>query len=210
MKEFWKYFWENIKNVVNDITSKDKERRRKQIPNLLTLIRGVFAPITIIPAVVTGHIYVAFALIAICSLTDSFDGWYARNYNAQSEFGALLDAICDKLFVLTLALPLAIVHTKWVIATLVLELIIAVVNSTSKLNGIDAHSSILGKVKTVVLDSSIALCYLDFIKPIHDPILGVTSILTNVMQVLCIIDYVTIYGTQKIKNIREKRQSEVR
>ena len=200
MKEFWKYFGENIKQVIKDLISKDKEKRRKQIPNLLTLIRGIFAPITIIPAVVTGHIYLAFVLIAICSLTDSIDGWYARTYNAQSEFGALLDAICDKLFVLTLALPLAIVHTYWVIATLILELIISIVNSVPRLNGRDAHSSMLGKVKTVVLDSSVALCYLDFIVKIPNNVLGVTSVFTNIMQVLTIIDYIKIYKNgNKIK-----------
>ena len=90
----------NIKIVIADLKSKDKEKRRKQIPNLLTIIRGFLAPFTIIPAVLTNHIYLAFGLIAFCGLTDCFDGWYARNYNAQSEFGADLDAICDKLFVL--------------------------------------------------------------------------------------------------------------
>ena len=106
MKEFWEYFVKNVKIVIADLKSKDKERRRKQIPNTLTLIRGFLAPVTIIPAVLTNHIYLAFLLIALCGLTDCFDGWYARTYNAQSEFGADLDAICDKLFVLTLTFPL--------------------------------------------------------------------------------------------------------
>ena len=101
MKEFWKYFVVNVKNVIADLKSKDKEKRRKQIPNVLTIIRGIVAPIIIIPAVLADNVYLAFIIIAICSLTDSFDGWYARNFDAQSEFGALLDAICDKLFVLT-------------------------------------------------------------------------------------------------------------
>ncbi len=197
MKEFWKYFIDNIKKVVKDITSKDKEVRRKQIPNILTLIRGILAPITIIPAVSSGHIYVAFALIAICSMTDSFDGWYARKYNAQSEFGALLDAICDKLFVLTLTFPLAYVHTNWIIAILILEFVISIINTYTKLKGYDAHSSVIGKLKTVILDASIALCYLDFIVKIPDQFLGITSILTNIMQVLTIWDYIKIYNEQR-------------
>ena len=206
MKEFWKYFWDNIRKIIEDVTGKDKEKRRKQIPNILTLIRGVLAPITIIPAVATGHIYIAFALIAICSLTDSFDGWYARNYDAQSEFGALLDAICDKLFVLTLAFPLVLKYTKWIITILVLELIISIINSVMELKGYDAHSSLTGKVKTVVLDSSIALCYLDFIIKIPDPVLGVTSIFTNVMQVSTIIDYYKEYRQQKMtKKLEEAK-----
>ena len=127
MKEFWEYFKENIKQVLSDLFGKDKEKRKKQIPNMLTLIRGILAPITIIPAVICQKLYLAFALIALCALTDSFDGWYARRYNAQSEFGALLDAICDKLFVLTLAFPLVFYYTKWIIGILVLEIIISFV-----------------------------------------------------------------------------------
>ncbi len=197
MKEFWKYFIDNIKKIVKDITSKDKEVRRKQIPNMLTLIRGLLAPITIIPAVSSGHIYIAFGLIAICSMTDSFDGWYARKYNAQSEFGALLDAICDKLFVLTLTFPLAYVHTNWIITILILEFVISIINTYTKLKGYDAHSSVIGKLKTVILDASIALCYLDFIVKIPDQFLGVTSIFTNIMQVLTIWDYIKIYNEQR-------------
>ena len=69
MKEFYQYFKDNIKIVINDIKSKDKEKRRKQIPNILTLIRGILAPITIIPAVINQKLYLAFTLIAICALT---------------------------------------------------------------------------------------------------------------------------------------------
>ena len=199
MKEFWKYFFENIKKVIKDLNSKDRETRRKQIPNFLTLIRGVLAPITIIPAVINREIYLAFILIAICALTDSFDGWYARKYNAQSEFGALLDAICDKLFVVTLAFPLVFVHTEWILLILIFELIISIINSYSRLRGYDAVSSMMGKAKTVVLDISIALCYLDFIVRVPEVILGVTSIATNIMQLLSIGDYYKRYREQVLE-----------
>ena len=199
MRKFLKYFIENLKKVINDLKSKDKEKRRKQIPNILTLIRGIIAPITIIPAVITRNLYLAFALIAICALTDSFDGWYARNYNAQSEFGALLDAICDKLFVLTLEFPLVFVYTKWIIGILILELIIAVINSIIKLKGYDAHSSIMGKIKTVVLDISIAICYFNFIVKVPEVVLGIFTIMANILQILSIIDYYKLYK-EKIPN----------
>lgn len=196
MKEFWEYFKKNVKNMVIDLKSNDKEKKKKQIPNLLTLTRGVFAPITIIPAVANRHIYIAFVLIAICSLTDAFDGWYARKYNAQSEFGALLDAICDKLFVLTLAFPLVFVYPKWILVILILEFIIAIINVYSKLRGNDAHSSITGKIKTVILDISIALCYLDFIINVSEILMGILSVFTNILQLFSIYGYYKIYKKQ--------------
>ena len=206
MKEFWEYFMENIQKIIKDIKSKDKEKRKKQIPNLLTLIRGIFAPITIIPAVITGHIYIAFLLIAICSLTDSFDGWYARKFDAQSEFGALLDAICDKLFVLTLAFPLVFIYTKWILTILIFELIISMINTYSRLKRNNVKSSIIGKVKTFILDSSVALCYLDFLIKVPEIMLSITAILTNVFQIICIIDYYMRYKRFDILNQLEYEQ----
>ena len=198
MKEYWQYFIQNVKIVIADLRSKDKERRRKQIPNTLTLIRGFLAPFTIIPAVLNKNLYLAFALIAICGLTDCFDGWYARKYNAQSEFGADLDAICDKLFVLTLTFPLAFEYTSWIVLILVLELIIALINSLYRIKGIDARSSIIGKVKTVVLDCSIALCYLDYLINIPDLAITIVTVLTNLMQLITIIGYIVKYRQERI------------
>jgi len=199
MREYWEYFIKNIKKIIEDLKGKDKEKRRKQIPNTLTLIRGFLAPLTIIPAVLNKNLYLAFALIAICGLTDCFDGWYARNYNAQSEFGADLDAICDKLFVLTLTFPLAFDYTSWIVLILVLELIIAIINSLYRIKGIDARSSKLGKVKTVVLDCSIALCYFDYIIAIPDLALTIVTVLTNIMQVASIVGYVVKYRQLKLR-----------
>lgn len=204
MKEYWQYFVQNVKGVIADLRSNDKERKRKQIPNVLTLIRGILAPITIIPAVLAGNIYLAFGLIAICALTDSFDGWYARHYDAQSEFGADLDAICDKLFVLTLTFPLSFRYTSWIVLILILELIIAIINSHYALKGIEARSSLTGKAKTVVLDSSIALCYFDFIFPVPRFLITIATVLTNVMQLLSIIGYVIHYRKMREVNIQAK------
>lgn len=204
MKEFWEYFVKNLKIVIDDLKSDDNELRRKQIPNVLTLIRGFLAPVTIIPAVLTNHITAAFVLIALCGLTDCFDGWYARNYNAQSEFGAILDAICDKLFVLTLAFPLAFKYTRWIIIILALELIIAIINSHYQIKGFDARSSVIGKVKTVVLDSSIALCYLDFLVTVPELLITIATVLTNIMQIFSIVGYILHYRSIEVNGLEIK------
>ena len=204
MKEYWEYFIKNIKLVIKDLKSQDKEKRRKQIPNLLTIIRGFLAPITIIPAVLSGNIYLAFVLIAICSLTDSFDGWYARKYNAQSKFGADLDAICDKVFVLALAFPLSFQYTRWIIEILVLELVISIINSLYKIKGYEVHSSLTGKAKTVVLDTSIALCYFDFIFDVPEIFITIATVLTTIMQILTAVGYIINYKKQEVSKVATK------
>jgi phosphatidylglycerophosphate synthase len=77
-----------------------------------------------------------------------------------------------------------------------LELVISIINSYSKLKGYEPSSSITGKVKTVILDTSIALCYLDFIVRVPKVILGITSILTNLMQIVSIWGYHKSYRAQ--------------
>ena len=43
----------------------------------------------------------ALFLIFILSITDFFDGYYARKYNLITELGKYLDPLADKIFVLT-------------------------------------------------------------------------------------------------------------
>ncbi|MDR1057750.1 MAG: CDP-diacylglycerol--glycerol-3-phosphate 3-phosphatidyltransferase [Coxiellaceae bacterium] len=74
---------------------------KKNIPNLLTLIR-----IFLIPAIVLafylpgkfGHVLATF-IFAVAALTDLFDGLLARNLNQTTRFGAFLDPVADKLIV---------------------------------------------------------------------------------------------------------------
>lgn len=46
------------------------------------------------------------ALVAVASLTDVLDGWLARRRNAVSRWGALLDPIADRAFVISAAATL--------------------------------------------------------------------------------------------------------
>ena len=209
MKEFFKYFWKNLKEVIKDLTGKDKEKRRKQIPNTLTLIRGFLAPITIIPAVLAENIKLAVALIAISALTDTFDGWYARHRNAQSEFGAILDAICDKIFIITLVLPILIKYSTSLSGILIGEIIIAIINSYASLKGYEAHSSYIGKIKTIILDFTIALFYFNLIIVNKvDRLLYGMVFATNILQIICIWEYYKLYRIKR-KTKKEEIKTQI-
>ena len=78
------------------------------------------------------YIYLAFSLFVIAGLTDYLDGFIARRTNTETQLGALLDLIADKLlvslimvwlvyalFTLSVAIPaLVIVARELVISTL--------------------------------------------------------------------------------------------
>ncbi len=87
---------------------------RRDVPNLLTVSRiaaaaAVFALMAALAAgggrsLADG----AFVLFAAGALTDFFDGWLARRWNAASAWGAALDPIADKIAVLAAVLGLVL------------------------------------------------------------------------------------------------------
>jgi CDP-diacylglycerol--glycerol-3-phosphate 3-phosphatidyltransferase len=77
----------------------------KHLPNALTLLRLVLAPVVAWAVWRTGlgedkaWAIVAAVLFVIAALTDLFDGMAARAFHAESRFGRIIDPIADKLLV---------------------------------------------------------------------------------------------------------------
>lgn len=66
------------------------------LPNAVSLSRVVLAA----GFLATTGVIERAALVGVASFTDFLDGWLARRRNAASRFGALLDPIADRAFVL--------------------------------------------------------------------------------------------------------------
>ena len=66
------------------------------IPNLVSISRVGLA----IGFVLVDAVAIRLALLVIASLTDVLDGWIARRTHAASRFGALVDPVADRFFVL--------------------------------------------------------------------------------------------------------------
>ncbi|MEP6618482.1 MAG: CDP-alcohol phosphatidyltransferase family protein [bacterium] len=67
------------------------------IPNLLSCSRVVLAG----GFVALGSSEARVGLIGLAAVTDFLDGWLARRVHATSRWGAMLDPIADRVFVLT-------------------------------------------------------------------------------------------------------------
>lgn len=159
------FFKNGFKEMLHDVLSGEKQKFQKQIPNLFTLSRGTLAPLTILPTLLSKKLFLAGILTSLFAITDFFDGLFARKYQAFSEFGRLLDPICDKIFAISLTLPLLTVFPFYIISILILESIIAGINISSKLKGNSPKTRIIGKIKTFALFSTIALSYVSTIFP---------------------------------------------
>lgn len=75
----------------------------KNLPNILTVSRVALIPVML----VFFYLPVEWNRVAACtvfffaSITDFFDGYYARKHKTFSKFGAFLDPVADKLTVTT-------------------------------------------------------------------------------------------------------------
>lgn len=81
----------------------------KSLPNILTLIRILVIPIIISLLYIKNYEsanIVAASLFAFACITDFFDGFLARQLQAQSNIGRFLDPIADKLLVSAIMLVL--------------------------------------------------------------------------------------------------------
>ena len=70
------------------------------IPNVLSLLRCAAIPVLMWLFCQDPYMHnTVFGLFAVTCLTDFFDGYLARKWNATSAFGAFLDPVADKLMV---------------------------------------------------------------------------------------------------------------
>ncbi|XP_047133095.1 probable cardiolipin synthase (CMP-forming) isoform X1 [Hydra vulgaris] len=99
-------------NQVNGIESCNKKVNSKwlTIPNILTSMRLIVSPY-IGYLILNEQFMLAFVLVFIAGLTDSADGWIARNFSSQkSVVGSYIDPLADKIMISCLTLSLTAVN----------------------------------------------------------------------------------------------------
>lgn len=64
---------------------------------------------------------IAVAILCAAGISDWLDGWVARTLGQPTRFGALLDPVCDRLFVIPVLTTLVVVHglPLWQLAVLI-------------------------------------------------------------------------------------------
>lgn len=205
IKKDFNEFINGFKVMFNDLKTKGK--RHKQIPNLITLSRLVFA-FAIPPLAMSGgliNLIIAAILTIIAACTDGLDGLAARKLDAISEFGKNLDPVCDKIFAGALLIPLMIklspLLTLGLGVNLALEMGIAGVNLNSKAKGNVPRTTMIGKVKTGMLSILLASLYVSFSYQAISAIIPIIYALTTTTQALTLVNY---YQIDKKKDLKKK------
>jgi CDP-diacylglycerol--glycerol-3-phosphate 3-phosphatidyltransferase len=83
--------------------------------NLLTFSRIFLAAIIFLLLMSPDDYLLAFILFFLAGITDYFDGYLARKYNAVSQLGEILDPIADKILILFVLFGLAINLSSYLI-----------------------------------------------------------------------------------------------
>lgn len=191
-----KDFFGDFKLQVRDIKNGNIKR---QIPNMLTFSRAL-SPFIIIPAMLLGEIKIAIGALIFFAITDFLDGKIARKYNYVSDFGVKLDAVCDKIFAMSLVIP-AVFECYILLFNLILEIAISYTNLLSEAKGNHPRSTIIGKIKTTLLSITLILIYI----PKTDiKIIFIASIVTIICQVITLIKYISIDMDKDRKRKRNK------
>ncbi len=164
---------------------------KKTFPSVLTAFRLVIAPIIILFGFL-GNVKVVLILTILGSLTDLFDGYFARKWEVVSQFGAKLDAVSDKVFAASLLLSL----TKKIPVLLflfVLELVIALMNLYFYKNLKKSETLMIGKIKTTSLFICIVTSFIFvFFHKFSFLVDGFVYMTLN-LQILAIISYIMNY-----------------
>jgi cardiolipin synthase len=94
-------------------------RQLASAPNLLTMLRLLFIPFTVI-AMLDNHYGWALLIFILAGISDGLDGLLARLLKQKTVLGLYLDPIADKLLLSTMFLVLATMHKiRWSVTVLV-------------------------------------------------------------------------------------------
>ena len=131
-------------------------------PNFLSFLRILL----IIPILILLYFelnFIALLLFIIASITDFFDGYFARKFNNQTQFGAFLDLLADKLLISSLLIWFVFLSSSYIIfisslAIILREITISALrvffsNSSNTNFGVDYF----GKLKTFFQMTSVSL-----------------------------------------------------
>jgi len=175
------------------------KKRLKNIPNILAFIRIMLAFLMFLFLVnrdIFSNIhsswldYFAALIFVIASITDFFDGYIARNFNAISKLGEVLDPLADKMLTLRAFLGLLYLHRAepWAVyLILVREFFITGIRVAMAQQGLSVKASFAGKVKTVFQMIAIGFLLMDW--PFGNFLLWIAVFLTLYSGV----DYIKAY-----------------
>lgn len=117
--------------------------------NFITIARIFLAPIILV-FLIFGNYLACVLLFFLAGLTDYYDGYLARKYNAESELGEILDPIADKILIVFILIGLSVELDSQLMA-LLSSLIIAREIGVAALRDFSARNNLSDRTKVTFL-----------------------------------------------------------
>jgi CDP-diacylglycerol--glycerol-3-phosphate 3-phosphatidyltransferase len=165
------------------------------LPNILTLTRVLCIPLLVAVFYFAGPFagLAAAVIFVLAAITDWLDGWLARLLKQESEFGAFLDPVADKLIVAT-ALVLLVDHydSIWLTLSAIViigrEILVSALREWMARRGQSQSVAVtlMGKLKTTLQMIAIILLLWRMGEPFSDQLLqsGLASLAAAVVLTL--------------------------
>ena len=194
------------------------------LPNKISLTRifmiPVFVALFFLGSIAPYNYFISAVLFVVASCTDFIDGYIARKHNLVTNLGKFLDPIADKV-VVVIMLFLVIAHRVGLEVfpynTLVIslcgglilsrELIVGAFRSIAAKKGLVLAADIYGKVKTVLLDISLAFLIM---AGVHEVIGWMGTIVYYAGAVMTVVSGLNYILKNKSVLVDEPKKEEVK
>ena len=132
-----------------------------QLPNALTVARLAAIPVFVALAVQAGGAssWAAGGLFGAAGITDQVDGWLARRWRVESQFGRFVDPLADRLIIDAAVLLLWIYdRLPWPALAIILirDGVLVLATPAALRRGYEFSVNLLGKAATWILYAAIA------------------------------------------------------
>jgi CDP-diacylglycerol--glycerol-3-phosphate 3-phosphatidyltransferase len=134
----------------------------QQLPNALTIGRLVLIPVFVALMLTAegGHSWPAGIVFGVAGITDQIDGFLARRWRVESEFGRIFDPLADRLMIDAAVILLFVAdHMPWAGLVVVVgrDLMLMAGYKAIAPQGYELNVNLLGKTATWLLYLGIAL-----------------------------------------------------
>jgi CDP-diacylglycerol--glycerol-3-phosphate 3-phosphatidyltransferase len=133
----------------------------QQLPNALTVARLALIPVFVALMLTAdgGHSWPAGIVFGVAGITDQIDGFLARRWRVESDFGRVFDPLADRLMIDAAVILLFIAdHMPWagLIVIVGRDLILMAGYKAIAPQGYELNVNLLGKTATWLLYAGIA------------------------------------------------------
>jgi cardiolipin synthase (CMP-forming) len=191
----------------------DSTHSRMNVPNLISLLRAVLV-VPFLWALGRGALVAALGLVFVAGVSDALDGFIARLTHQQSQLGAYLDPIADKLLLVSAYVALAVpglhpgLHVPPWVAVLVLTRDVLILTTAATLyyalGERDFPPSRVSKLTTVFQVSGVLLVLLAGLFPV---LAHASQVLLYAVAVLTVVSGVD-YLARRVQRLRRRPPAE--